>query len=217
MKATFRPLRWVEPSTQANRRRSRYAFKAGWASTLDLLERELHYLGAKDLVIEADFGEADIRLDGMPRANARQPVHPGVRIFFDSKYGSLVYATDSCSFWQHNVRSIALGLEALRAVDRYGVTRRGEQYTGWKAIGTGPTPMPGEAAMSRQEAATLMAKLVDPQSLIPTLKQTLLDDLRFVEVTYRKALRSAHPDSGGSAELFASLQEAKRILQGGAP
>lgn len=45
----------------------------------------------------------------------------------------LVYATDCCEFWQHNVRSIALGLQALRAVDRYGISRRGEQYAGFKA------------------------------------------------------------------------------------
>ena len=33
----------------------------------------------------------------------------------------------------HNLRSIALGLKALRAVDRYGVSRRGEQYAGFRA------------------------------------------------------------------------------------
>lgn len=44
----------------------------------------------------------------------------------------LVYATDACQDWRHNVRSIALGLEALRAVDRYGISRRGEQYAGFR-------------------------------------------------------------------------------------
>jgi hypothetical protein len=52
--------------------------------------------------------------------------------------------------WQHNVRAIALGLEALRKVDRYGITRRGEQYAGWKAlpagIGIGATHMTSEVA-----------------------------------------------------------------------
>lgn len=43
----------------------------------------------------------------------------------------LVYATDVCERWQHNVRSIALGLQALRAVDRYGISRRGQQYAGF--------------------------------------------------------------------------------------
>lgn len=47
--------------------------------------------------------------------------------------GRQVFATDACELWQHNVRSIALGLEALRAVDRYGITRRGQQYAGFRA------------------------------------------------------------------------------------
>lgn len=43
----------------------------------------------------------------------------------------IVYATDICVLWKHNVRSIALGLESLRAVDRYGITKRGQQYAGF--------------------------------------------------------------------------------------
>lgn len=44
----------------------------------------------------------------------------------------LIYACDVCDFWQHNVRSIALGLGSLRAVDRYGISSRGEQYAGFR-------------------------------------------------------------------------------------
>src|SRR5206468_4280936 len=138
MRMTFRPLTWLGPTTPAYRRRSRYAFKASWKGTLDLLERELTYLKAGEIAIEADFAESDIRLDGMPRGNARQPQFPGIRLAFNSKAGPLVYQTDTCEFWQHNVRSIALGLEALRAVDRYGITTRHEQYQGYRQIETGP-------------------------------------------------------------------------------
>jgi hypothetical protein len=66
---------------------------------------------------------------------------PGVRIAFESKYGPLTYATDE--FVTRPARladqrpRIALALQALRAVDRYGVTKRGEQYTGWKALPAG--------------------------------------------------------------------------------
>jgi hypothetical protein len=87
MNARFRPLHWTPPSTPDDKRRSRWTFKASWADTLAVLERELGYLDAHDVVIEADFTEADIRLDGWPRANARNPVHPGIRIAFDSVHG----------------------------------------------------------------------------------------------------------------------------------
>lgn len=36
--------------------------------------------------------------------------------------------------WQANIRAIAKTLEHLRDLDRWGVTKRGEQYTGWKAL-----------------------------------------------------------------------------------
>src|SRR5947208_1880483 len=77
--------------------------------------------------------ESDIRLDGRPRARAVAS-HPGVVLAFDSRHGPLKYAVDTFDRWQDNLRAIALGLEHLRAVDRYGVTRRGEQYTGWRQI-----------------------------------------------------------------------------------
>lgn len=43
----------------------------------------------------------------------------------------IVFATDSCVLWRHNVRSLALGLASLRDVDRYGMTKRGQQYAGF--------------------------------------------------------------------------------------
>lgn len=42
--------------------------------------------------------------------------------------GHLSYPCDTFTTLQDNLRVIALALEALRMVDRYGVTRRGEQY-----------------------------------------------------------------------------------------
>jgi hypothetical protein len=208
---TFRPLGiWTDKETPVWQRRSRWAFKASWQSTLNLLARELDHLSAKSIVIEADFAERDIRLDGMPRANARNPSHPGIRIAFDSKHGPLIYATDSCEDWQHNVRSIALGLEALRAVDRYGITHRAEQYTGWKAITDGSPTHHATPVMSAREAAEFMGPHGDviPETLLlrgPTLRHS-------IDVIYKRAARKLHPDAGGDDGDFQRLQEAKRVL-----
>lgn len=138
MKYTVRPIQGWADSTPASQRRSRWTFRVGWSETIDLLMSELDKLGASNIVMQLDVDEKDIRLDGQLRANAT-PRHPGVRIVFDTrKHGTLAYETDSCAYWQHNVRSIALGLEALRAVDRYGITRSGEQYKGWRQLEAGP-------------------------------------------------------------------------------
>jgi hypothetical protein len=54
-----------------------------------------------------------------------------------------------------NARAIALGLEALRKVDRYRITKRGEQYTGWSALPPA-TPM-GAAKMTADDALEFFA------------------------------------------------------------
>jgi hypothetical protein len=143
---TFRPLIWNVASTPEENRRSRWTFKATWQQTLDLLENEIWLLQKtkKDeepvrvgAFLFADFQPHDIVKDGsMPRANAKQPPFPGVRVQFESRHGQLTYETDVCEFWQHNVRSIALGLKALRAVDLYGLhgAAEGRQYQGYLAL-----------------------------------------------------------------------------------
>ena len=207
MNARFRPLRWDGPATPAGERRSYWSFKASWPQTLELLQRELGHLEATDVVIEADFREQDLRLDGWPRANAREPQHPGIRIAFGSKHGPLVYATDQYARWQHNVRAIALGLEALRAVDRYGVTRRGEQYTGWRALPAGGR---SEATSREAAAATVWTLAGDPPGTTP---DDVLEGGEQARLIVRQAVRRAHPDTGGSTELFQQLQAALAVLK----
>lgn len=160
MDVRFRPLPvWTRPETSP--RRSRWTFKASWSDTLELLQRELHHLDASGVVIGAALREQDIRMDGWPRSNARQPTHPGVEISFTTPNGNrLVYATDSCEDWQHNVRSIALGLEALRAVDRYGITSQGEQYAGFKQLAAGSSR--GEDLVHQHGSVTAALKATHP-------------------------------------------------------
>lgn len=185
MQSTFRPLplaEWGKPFTPDAERRSRYTFKAGYDNTLNLLDRELWHLGAESFVIEAAFREVDIRVtDGLPKSNARVPEFPGVRIAFDSVHGPLIYQTDTCQTWQHNLRSIALGLEALRAVDRHGISSRAEQYTGFKAIGAGMA-MPAGGWMSKERATEIVYKHSRSDKSTP-----LADAWKF-------ARRRSHPD-----------------------
>lgn len=178
MRYTLRPLPvWPHPSTPPDERRSRWTFKAGWQDTLDRLGYEIDRLDGTDVVFGVDLRPEDIRLDGAPRANARPMSHPGVEISFTTRrHGRLTYATDVCAEWQHNVRSIALGLEALRAVDRYGISARGQQYAGFAALPRGgPDPEKGR-------------RLVESAGGV------------------RQALLRHHPDHGGDPSDFAHVQ-----------
>jgi hypothetical protein len=203
----FRPLTaWPYPETEP--RRSRYIFKAGWENTLTLLERELNHLDADNVIIGAFLRETDIRQDGFPRASARTPDHPGVEVSFDSPHGRLVYATDVCETYQHNVRSIALGLASLRAVDRYGITRRGEQYAGWKELPAG-IAVPA-ATMTPKAAAEFLAFHAGFEE---GNEHRLLSELQLVGYAFHEAAKRLHPDKGGSADEFTQLQGAKAALE----
>lgn len=205
MNYTTRPLSdrtWLRPDHA--RRNSQ--FSAGWGSTLDLLDRELGYLHATHIVIGMDIDESEIRIDGLPRASAH-PRTPAVEIAFDSKYGPLIYRCDAytaglrnrADSWQHNGRAIALTLEALRAVDRYSASAKGEQYRGYRALEAGSN---GASHMDRDTAYLLVCGLahVDPGHELD-------------EASIRRAKRQAHPDSNdGDRVAWDQLEQALEVL-----
>jgi hypothetical protein len=183
-------------------------FMVTWTTVLDLLEREYDFLDGERLVIEVDVREDQIRNDGMIRSGAAAS-SPGARIAFESKFGPIIMATDRFVHrpygskmqqdWQHNVYAIALSLEALRKVDRYGVTKRGEQYTGWKAIGGAPEP-PSPLEAIGVLAAILNASHSDVNADLPR--------------AIRRAKALAHPDrNNGHRVQWDQVEEAARVLE----
>jgi len=192
----FRPIdQWPGEKCKSRKRSN---FKAGYSDTLKLLERELYYLKARNIVIQADCDEREIRQDGMLRANARLN-GSGIIVAFDSKHGPLSYPCDTYLNWDCNLRAIALSLEALRTVDRYGVTRRAEQYKGWAKL---PGPV-HEVALTPQQAAGILLRAAKREGPISRIQ---------LEEIYREACKATHPDVGGNADEFKRVQTAKEIL-----
>jgi len=101
-------------------------FRAGYSETLKALDHELTKVFAKTIVIQAFFRADQLRGDGWPYANAR-PSRSGVILSFSTAKGAFSFPCDKYSSFDDNLRAIALSLQALRAVDRYGVTQRAEQ------------------------------------------------------------------------------------------
>lgn len=187
-------------------------FTASWSDTLDVLDRELFQLQGRNVVIEVDVPERGIRMDGQLRSDAKAS-SPGVRIAFDSRHGPLVYATDRyvrpsyarsrMDDWQHNVRAIALGLEALRKVDRYGISRRGEQYRGYKAIGAGTGLAP--TGMTTERAFDVIAR---ESGDVPEYVRVATPD------SLRRAKARAHPDrNNGDRSRWNAVDEAEQVLR----
>lgn len=207
MRYEIRPLgRWTGPLTVDRARSAR--FRAPWDDTLKLLGREVDLLDGDLIVVQVDADPSEIRRDGMLRHHARVGF-PGVRISFTSRHGPLTYATDAYDRWmgsdppgwQANVRAIALALEALRAVDRYGVTHTGEQYRGWTAIEAQPS------VMTADEAARVLAGYASGFDAA-----TILSSAAVRTAAYRIAARRTHPDAGGAAADFHRVTEARDVL-----
>jgi hypothetical protein len=216
---TYRPIDTWPGTLRTDAQRTAAQFTASWRDTLTILGRELQMLRAQHVVAQLAITERECRLDGQIRADAR-PGHPGVILAFDSKHGPLKYATDIYNRgawrreghlpgWQCNVRAIALGLEALRKVDRYGITKRGEQYTGWKALGSG-IAMP---AANGHGFATIEDAIAFVHDNAPGVEWDY-DKPEDVERAFRAAAKRLHPGAGGDPELFKRLGEARRMLVG---
>jgi hypothetical protein len=189
----MRPLPAVWPNGQRTpeweRRKS--PFRSTRSATLGLLEVELYHLEAEEpIVLAAGYHPWEIRLDGLPRANAK-PHDPAVILSFEGSAGPMQFACDTYDTYDANLRAVALTLEALRAVERYGATQRHQQYTGWLALPPG--------GMSRQQAEAEVRKYAEPGATL--------------EEAFRRGAKAVHPGRpGGDSEAWARLDAARRVL-----
>jgi hypothetical protein len=186
MRATWRPLpAW--PYEPRPKRPSR--FDSTWEATLDKLEREIAAISGTDVVIGIVCDESQISMSGTLKNGSRASLrHPGVEVSFEVPGGRrMVFHTDTYSHLVWNIRAVALGLEALRAVERHGITSNvGEQYAGFAAIGPGgPDPDRGRVIVERNGSVA-------------------------------KALFATHPDHGGDPGQFADVEAYRKAIGAGA-
>jgi hypothetical protein len=200
LNARFVPItQWPGKPTPSYQRKQAQ-FRANYVQTLDLLEYELGKLHAKEILIQAHFRHEDIRNDGWPK-NTAQATDDGVILSFDSPKGPLSFPCDRFNSYDDNLRAIALALEALRAVDRYGVTQHNEQYKGWAQIAA-------PKKMSVQEAAEVLERYSGIHW------QAIIRDPQTFQRAYRLAATGTHPDKpAGSNERFLEVNQAKEIIE----
>lgn len=205
-------MHWqIEPMAQwpfqESKQRKGNPFRAKFDQTLRLLQDELDHLQVVGAVaVRVVATETDVRRDGMLRAHA-DVRHPGVVLSFRSAtHGALTYPCDRFYGayrgeidWQINLRAIALGLEALRKLDRYGIAGHGEQYTGWRAIEPGPS----NGFATADEAIRWLRKITKDDGTI--LSTGLL---------LRRAAGVAHPDrNNGDRTLWNRYDAARQLLE----
>jgi len=194
----YRPIdQWRGELTRA---RKSSPFKASDTDTLRLLCDELNAVRATAAALLLPLGPSDFKVDGRPKVGAR-PAHPGVVLVCTLKHGPFRMQCDTFTDHYSNMRAIALSLEALRKMERYGCTKRGEQYRGWTAIAAGDE----RDFPTREAALAFLVQLLalQPGERVPT------DEL------IRRAMFKAHPDrAGGTETMMKQVLKAKAMIEG---
>jgi hypothetical protein len=188
-------------------------FEKPWSEVQLILERELRMLGYRhgSVKIKTAHRSQEVLRSGKLRSDVRNPEHPGVVVAFDvydgqeKRYVPMSFECDKFLNWRDNVRAIADAMEALRKVNRYGVTGGGRsqaQYEGYKALPT------AEGKIATVDAAL---EFVSKHSSIAVSELRLSATARYS--AYKKAAKVLHPDApGGNVNDFINLEDAKRIL-----
>lgn len=218
MTARFVPLRGVFPKPK--RAGVNPPFKTGHSETLRLLDRELRMVGAIEPLVQLALHEKEFNRNGDPYSGAI-PEHPGVIVSFRKKVKRLS-AGDKTEFvdvplsfpcntfrtWEANLRAIAIAMEDLRRIDRYGVSQGAEQYLGFRAL---PPPGPDHPEVMTVDAA---ARLICRMAGVALDVNKVIADRELFRDLYQGCAKKLHPDAQNhKPDEWAKLQAAKNLIE----
>jgi hypothetical protein len=196
---------WPGPQTPASHRMN----NRGWSKLtpgrcLDTLRSELGQMLASDCCIQIDVRDRDITRFGELRADAK-PSMPGVVVYATHpRQGDLRFACDTYHYWWYNVRAIAMTLEALRGIARWGAVRDEQQFAGFRAL-------PGATTLTMGVSAA--TAVVATESGMPAPNPVTAEWLRDAG---RRAKAATHPDVSKDRVRWDAVEAALRVLGGAA-
>lgn len=182
------PLEWPV-GWKRTKFRSYGRFRAGRtpitiAVAASRLENELSRLNARNPTLSTNV---TLRLDGRPRSDER-PADPGAAIYFSFRGKATVLACDTFTDVAQNIAALAAHLEALRAMERYGVGTIEQALAGYKAL-------PADTAADWRAVFGFQA------DSSPSLDA--------VDKAFKAAAKLRHPDVGGTEVEMAHLNRAR--------
>lgn len=186
------PLYWPEgwPRTEPYKQK-RAQFKDRSVSVgRRFLVDEIQRFGGSELIISSNL---ELKLDGTPRSNQRQPVDRGVAIFFKRKGVDMALACDVYTTVEDNLWALCRTIDALRQIER-----------------------DGSPALINRAFKGFMA-LPDPDARdwweVLCVNRMASDDE--IKQAYRKLAMQHHPDHGGDPVMFDMVQKAYDLAIGG--
>lgn len=197
----FRPLRAYPHKQTPHHQRESWPSKVTLSKAAESLLQQLRLLGCDATAyIEADVEERHIRQDGQLYASARAKSPMVIVSARHRRLGDVRWANDRYQSFEENVRAIALTIQNLRAIERYGCVRDNEQFTGFKAL-----PERASETLSRETAIAVLNR----HASAPMADTTPSSMAR----AYRSARGRTHPDvNAGDATAFHAVEAAARVL-----
>lgn len=202
------PLKWPEGwarTTSADRRRSKFG---KWNAPVSVSRgisdvlNELKMLKATQVVVSTDM---PLRKDGLPLSDRRDPVDPGAAVYFRLDGNDRCFPCDRWDRLGDNLRAIALSIEALRGLDRWGAkTMVDAAFRGFQAL----PPPDGSPAFGGTVKRTPWEVFGLPEGFA---------ELDLIEARWKRLAKERHPDSPtGSEAAFKELKDAYDALRRGA-
>jgi hypothetical protein len=156
-------------------------FLLNFADARTDLFRELALLGARDVVLSSNI---PIRRDGLPSVPEREPIDPGIALYFTRAGKSFVLACDAYERVHWNLRAVGATIHALRSIERHGATSMLERaFSGFLAL---PAPRAWREVLGLATTANA-------------------DQVR---AAYRELAKLHHPDRGGTEGRMAEINRA---------
>lgn len=185
------PLAWPagKPVTR-NPARSPFGRNHTVASGIDEIRRNLKLMGGRNIVVTSNL---PLRNDGMPSGNAsvREGMSRGAAVYWTVENTPHVIGCDAYYRIECNLRAIALSLEAMRGIERWGAVQAAQMFQGFQAL----PPGTGDVASTQRPWRDVFAADGPIPSDLPTE-----DQLSIVKGRYRRAIQKVHPDAGAGAD-----------------
>jgi len=185
------PLYWPEgwPRTEDyKRKRARFDDRSVYQGRR-VLSDEVRRFGGTELIISSNL---ELRNDGNPRSNQRQPRDPGVAIFFKRNKMDMALACDIYLTVEDNLWALCRTLEALRQIERDGSPALiNRAFKGFMAL---PDP--------------------DAREWWEELNVSRMASNEEIRKAYIQLAKQHHPDAGGDAAMFDRVQKAYDLAMG---
>lgn len=195
------PLTWpLHIKRTEDPKRARFGIKddKGWKKELSISEARKRLLSEIDKITKPGHSwrvppdsiiissNIQVRLDGLPYSNRKNPDDTGVAVYFDLDGDTQCFPCDKWDRVADNIAAIALHIGAMRGIERWGVSDLKTAFAGFKAL---------------PESSSTQ----DWWKVLEVNQNSTFDE---VVNAYRRLSKKYHPDLGDTTGRFYLINEA---------